>query len=322
MSAAGTGQSEGGEFEEEVIELRHDLRNPLGHIMGFAELLRDAASQRGYTESVPGLMVIEKESERLIALINSTLDAGMLEAERSDLGRLIEASRKFCGEVSVAIGGLEGHARGRGDEHFMTDLARMRDSAVRLLSLSDGRLEALRMALAARSRSGAIRRVERLASGAVLVADCTELIRVGDALAPGEVLEQLQALQAGFDQLCGERQLRGGVRFGGFYTVGVSEEGRGGLERLAELAILMCREGTSGKSDRPVIRVGLAVGELLIDQEGDGIWGEALRRSLLLAAEADVGTVAVDGGCVEGLRDRFVCENRGESIVLVSERGC
>ncbi len=56
-------------------QLIHDLRTPLGHVKGYAELLREQAREAGDTEYLPFIEKIQTAAEQLLALINANFTA-------------------------------------------------------------------------------------------------------------------------------------------------------------------------------------------------------------------------------------------------------
>jgi signal transduction histidine kinase len=49
--------------------LLHDLRTPLGHVLGYAELLQESAEEAGYKELLPYIQKIHTAGEQLLALM-------------------------------------------------------------------------------------------------------------------------------------------------------------------------------------------------------------------------------------------------------------
>lgn len=298
-------------FQQEVIDIRHDLRNPLGHIMGFAELLQEAAERLGYEESLADLGSMERESERLITSINGVLDPGLLDSGRSDIGHLKESVRQFCAQVAASVERLSAQARDRKDEHFIVDLERIRDSALRLASLSDGALERLRRTLLHRDSVDA-----RLVAGSVLIVDCMDVIRCG---VPRSALERVGALHAVFERLCVARGVRGAVWLG-YYLVFVPRE-EGGLKRLADLAILM-RDGCVQREREADFRMALAAGDVLTERRAATVvMGEPIRQAVLLAGRVRLGGIALDASCAEELKDHYDCRSEEDYFVLRDRRG-
>lgn len=51
-------------------DLMHDLRTPLGHVMGYAELLKEQAEEAGDTQYLPFIAKIHLAADQLLALLN------------------------------------------------------------------------------------------------------------------------------------------------------------------------------------------------------------------------------------------------------------
>src|SRR4051812_39349389 len=56
-----------------VAELRHDLRTPLNHIIGYGEMLMEDAEDRSDTASADILREIHATAKELVGVIQSTL---------------------------------------------------------------------------------------------------------------------------------------------------------------------------------------------------------------------------------------------------------
>src|SRR5271165_3394566 len=61
--------------EETISRLRHDLRNPVSHIIGYGELMIDDAADRRHREPLEGLRSIVARGRELLVLINHGLPA-------------------------------------------------------------------------------------------------------------------------------------------------------------------------------------------------------------------------------------------------------
>ena len=57
-------------------ELLHDLRTPLGHVLGYSELLKEQAEDAGYTELLPYIRKIHVAGEQLLAMLNENFKSG------------------------------------------------------------------------------------------------------------------------------------------------------------------------------------------------------------------------------------------------------
>jgi signal transduction histidine kinase len=71
----GPSGGEAGERHELPAELIHDLRTPLGQIIGYAELLAERAQEAGDEGIVPDLKKISAAGYRILELIESRFTA-------------------------------------------------------------------------------------------------------------------------------------------------------------------------------------------------------------------------------------------------------
>ena len=54
-------------------DLLHDLRTPLGHILGYSEMLIEQMQESGHEEFLPHLEKIRKAGRELLELMNDNL---------------------------------------------------------------------------------------------------------------------------------------------------------------------------------------------------------------------------------------------------------
>jgi len=71
----GPPDGEAGERHELPAELIHDLRTPLGQVIGYAELLVERAQEAGDEGMVPDLRKISAAGYRILELIESRFTA-------------------------------------------------------------------------------------------------------------------------------------------------------------------------------------------------------------------------------------------------------
>jgi signal transduction histidine kinase/DNA-binding response OmpR family regulator len=83
-----------------LANMSHELRTPLNAIIGYSEILREDAQDRGDAASEGDLIKIETAGKHLLGLINDILDLSKIEAGRMDLhietvdlGRLLDEVR-------------------------------------------------------------------------------------------------------------------------------------------------------------------------------------------------------------------------------------
>ena len=129
-----------------VIQLRHDLRNPLGHIMGFAELLLEAARKKSCTPALEDLAFLCRESEAMIPRINLSLDPHNVASGLTDLARLLQEIERFCAAIQAATSRLGPVLQTWADPVVQADLDRITESAQRLQAVAAARLPGLQSA--------------------------------------------------------------------------------------------------------------------------------------------------------------------------------
>ncbi len=56
-------------------DLIHDLRTPLGHILGYAELLKEQAEEAGDSQYQPFIHKIQFAAEQLLGMLNENFRA-------------------------------------------------------------------------------------------------------------------------------------------------------------------------------------------------------------------------------------------------------
>jgi CheY-like chemotaxis protein len=117
---------------EALAELRHDLRTPLNHVIGYAEMLledatgEDAASIRAHLEST---LAAAREA---LGLINATLGTAK-GAGREDVDRLYEELRPPRGRIMEAATALLTASGGAAEGTFTADVRKILSAAERLV---------------------------------------------------------------------------------------------------------------------------------------------------------------------------------------------
>ena len=68
------GGEDPGEFKQRVAQARHDLRNPLAHILGFSEMLIEKAGADPSDSLKPQFESIYQLADALVAAVNHSLE--------------------------------------------------------------------------------------------------------------------------------------------------------------------------------------------------------------------------------------------------------
>ncbi len=125
---------------EFLANMSHELRTPLNAIIGYAELVRDEAGERGQEDLLPDLERIRGAGRHLLDLINGVLDLSKIEAgkmevflESVDLDGLVREVVAIVKPLVEQKGNsLVVEADGLGP--LRTDLTKLRQSLFNLLS--------------------------------------------------------------------------------------------------------------------------------------------------------------------------------------------
>lgn len=56
-------------------DLLHDLRTPVGHVLGYSELLIEQMKEAGHEEYIPHVEKIRKAGRELVALMNDNFQS-------------------------------------------------------------------------------------------------------------------------------------------------------------------------------------------------------------------------------------------------------
>ena len=117
---------------EALAELRHDLRTPLNHVIGYAEMLLEDATGGDAAADRTQLEVTLAAAREALELINATLGTTKA-AGRDDVDRLYEALRRPRGRIVDAASALLGRPAATRDGSFTADVRKILSAAERLV---------------------------------------------------------------------------------------------------------------------------------------------------------------------------------------------
>ena len=69
--------------ETALADLRHDLRTPIGHVLGYGEMVADELAEAGQTDLLADVEKIRAAGRRLLALVDERLQAGVLNGDQA-----------------------------------------------------------------------------------------------------------------------------------------------------------------------------------------------------------------------------------------------
>ncbi len=120
----------------EVAALRHNLRTPVNHIVGYAEMLLEDAEAADDATRRAALEGTLQAARRVLQLINEALSSGHTTVAPADLKALYDALRGPQREIVEAMTPLL--ESGSSDEQFTADVRRILMAAERLVGTAPG----------------------------------------------------------------------------------------------------------------------------------------------------------------------------------------
>jgi signal transduction histidine kinase/CheY-like chemotaxis protein len=115
-----------------LANMSHELRTPLNAIIGYSEILREDAVDRGDDASEADLVKIEAAGKHLLGLINDILDLSKIEAGRMDLHFEDVDLKKLVTDVSALVAPLMSKNGNMLQINVPADIGAMRVDLVKL----------------------------------------------------------------------------------------------------------------------------------------------------------------------------------------------
>jgi adenylate cyclase len=129
--------------KDRLSALRHDLRNPLSEIIGFAEVLIEEAPGRNAAALLEGLEVIRQSAHRILADVNHALNPDTIRSSPGALNGLHETLQELGVRILEKAQQLSDQCDELGMLSMGEDLLRITSSARRLREIAPSALEAL-----------------------------------------------------------------------------------------------------------------------------------------------------------------------------------
>ena len=123
-------------FDERLSELRHELRTPIGHIIGYAELIDEDLDEAGRQAYGHDLAAIMSAGQKMLALIDQHLGANRKSADEIDFDDVQFSLRLHLNHIGGYAEILREEAVERGESAVAADLDRIAEgerNVVRLI---------------------------------------------------------------------------------------------------------------------------------------------------------------------------------------------
>jgi class 3 adenylate cyclase len=119
-------------------QLRHDLRTPLNHIIGYAEMLLEDAADGRAAALTTDLRTLLADARELLSLVNELLAPGAGRGSPPDLAAAREVVTAPLERIRIAGDTLRAHAVAGGATDLLPDLDRIRSATDALVKLLGG----------------------------------------------------------------------------------------------------------------------------------------------------------------------------------------
>ena len=131
--------SEEATFRGRLSQIRHDLKTPVGHIMGYSEMIEEDIEDE-LPEVVHDLRSIQSSGERLLELINDNLGAAKQSVNDIDLDLTNQLMRQQLNHVGGYCEMVQEVAEETGHEEIAADLDRIHSASMTLAQMIENLL--------------------------------------------------------------------------------------------------------------------------------------------------------------------------------------
>ena len=121
-------------FRERLAQIRHDLKTPVGHIMGYSEMIEEDVED-DLPEVVNDLRSIRSSAERILELINDHFGSAKQCANDIDLNLASQLLRQQLNHVGGYCEMVEEVAEENGRDELLPDLARIHSASATLTTI-------------------------------------------------------------------------------------------------------------------------------------------------------------------------------------------
>jgi CheY-like chemotaxis protein len=127
-----------GGFKKRLSKLRHDMRTPVGHMIGYAEILEEDLDDESAKLHSGDLQAIQNAGQRLLALIDDHLNAARESAEGINISDAQFQMRMQLNHIAGYAEMLREDALEEGHDELVGDLNHIADASKNMLELVEG----------------------------------------------------------------------------------------------------------------------------------------------------------------------------------------
>ncbi len=120
---------------DRLAHIRHELRTPVVHVLGYSELLQEITEERGQPQFLPDLKRIQIAGQNLVLLINEFLAPARIEAGEIDLRYVHSELRTLLNHITGYCEIIQELAAETGQEDLLPDLQKIHLASNNFLKL-------------------------------------------------------------------------------------------------------------------------------------------------------------------------------------------
>ncbi|GEM_PF-1842074 len=126
--------------DKDLSNIRHDLRTPINHILGYSEMLQEDAEDMGQADFIPDLQNIHSSGKHLLLLINDMLDTSNIDAGKMNMEQVRHGLDAPLNQLIGCIEILLKKAKDKGQADFIPDLEKIQAATNHFITLADSYL--------------------------------------------------------------------------------------------------------------------------------------------------------------------------------------
>ena len=130
-------------WRQRLGKVRHDLRNPLGEILGFTEFVIEDARERNLGGLLVELESIRQSANRMLAEVDHALSPNVSSTNADELSRLKQTLQQEAEKIAAAARALAARCDELQHVSLRDDLLRVGGSAKHLCDFAPSALEGL-----------------------------------------------------------------------------------------------------------------------------------------------------------------------------------